>query len=143
MSSRRRSRRDARLARAVDGGYFQAAYRSALEENVQEIKRWERGILLARSKAEQVSDWIAYTAGRGPVLALYVVWFGFWVGLNVGMLRGSRPFDPFSFSLPNDDRLARGHLPSCSSWPARTGSLARLTRAVISTCRTTGSPHQK
>jgi len=56
MSSRRRSRRDARLARAVDGGYFQAAYRSALEENVQEIKRWEHGILLARSKAEQVSD---------------------------------------------------------------------------------------
>jgi hypothetical protein len=31
---------------------------SALEENVQAIKRWEKTILLARSKAEQVSDWI-------------------------------------------------------------------------------------
>jgi hypothetical protein len=41
---------------------------SALEENVQAIKRWERAILLARSKAEQVSDWIACMAGSGPVL---------------------------------------------------------------------------
>jgi hypothetical protein len=29
---------------------------SAVEENVQAIKRWERAILHARSKAEQVSD---------------------------------------------------------------------------------------
>jgi hypothetical protein len=34
---------------------------SAVEENVQAIKRWERAILHARSKAEQVSDWIAFT----------------------------------------------------------------------------------
>ena len=38
---------------------------SAVEENVQAIKRWERATLLARSKAEQVSDWIACTAGAG------------------------------------------------------------------------------
>ena len=72
---------------------------SALEENVQAIKTWERAILLGRSKAEQVSDWIAYTAGRGPVLALHVVWFGVWVSANVGMIRGIRPFDPFPFPL--------------------------------------------
>jgi hypothetical protein len=39
-----------------------------MEENVQAIKRWERAILLARSKAEQVGDWIARTAGSGPDL---------------------------------------------------------------------------
>ena len=70
---------------------------SALEENVQAIKRWERAILLARSKAEQVSDWIACTAGSGPVLVLHVVWFGAWVTVNVGAIRGIRPFDPFPF----------------------------------------------
>ena len=91
------SRRDARLARPVDGGSFRPDAASALEENVQAIKRWERGILLARSKAEQISDWIACTAGSGPVLALHVVWFGIWVGLNVGTVRGLRPFDPFPF----------------------------------------------
>ena len=61
---------------------------SALEENVQAIKRWERAILLARSKGEQLSDWIAYTAGSVPVLILHVVWFGVWLIVNVGAIRG-------------------------------------------------------
>jgi len=68
-----------------------------LEENVQAIKRWEKTILLARSKAEQVSDWIACTAGSGPVLLLHVVWFGVWITVNAGVVRGIRPFDPFPF----------------------------------------------
>jgi uncharacterized membrane protein len=68
-----------------------------LDENVQAIKRWERTILLARSKAEQVSDWIVSTAGSGPVLVLHVVWFGAWVIANVGVIRRIRPFDPFPF----------------------------------------------
>ena len=70
---------------------------NALEENVQAIKRWERTILLARSKAEQVSDWIAGTAGSGPVVVLHIVWFGAWVLVNAGAFRAIRPFDPFPF----------------------------------------------
>ena len=70
---------------------------SAVEENVQAIKRWERAILHARSKAEQVSDWIARTAGSGPVLVLHVLWFGAWVTVNSGVVGGIRPFDPFPF----------------------------------------------
>jgi uncharacterized membrane protein len=68
-----------------------------LEENVQAIKRWEKTILLARSKAEQFSDWIACTAGRGPFLVLHVVWFGAWVTVNAGAVPGIPPFDPFPF----------------------------------------------
>ena len=70
---------------------------SAVEENVQAIKRWERAILRARSKAEQVSDWIACTAGSGPVLVLHVLWFGAWVTVNAGLVGRIRPFDPFPF----------------------------------------------
>ena len=70
---------------------------SALEENVQAIKRWEKAILLGRSKAEQVSDWIAAKAGSGPVLVFHVVWFGVWVAVNAGAIRGIRPFDRFPF----------------------------------------------
>jgi uncharacterized membrane protein len=88
---------DTRLARAVDDGACGPDAASAVEENVQAIKRWEHAILLARSKAEQISDWIAYTAGSGPVLALHLVWFGLWVSLNAGVLRRVRPFDPFPF----------------------------------------------
>jgi uncharacterized membrane protein len=70
---------------------------SAVEENVQTIKRWERTTLLARSRAEQVSDWIVRTAGSGPVLVLHVLWFGAWVTMNAGVIRGLQPFDPFPF----------------------------------------------
>jgi uncharacterized membrane protein len=70
---------------------------SAVEENVQAIKRWESAILLARSTAEQVADWIARTAGSGPVLVLHVVWFGAWVIVNAGLIREIPPFDPFPF----------------------------------------------
>ena len=70
---------------------------SALEENVEAIQRWEGTILLARSKSEQISDWIAATAGRGPVLLLHLVWFGVWVALNAGAVESIEPFDPFPF----------------------------------------------
>jgi uncharacterized membrane protein len=70
---------------------------STVEENVQAIKRWEGAILQARSKAEQVSDWIACTAASGPVLLLHVVWFSAWMLVNVGAFPGLRPIDPFPF----------------------------------------------
>jgi uncharacterized membrane protein len=70
---------------------------STLEENVETIKLWEGAILLARSRAEQISDWIAATAGRGPVLLLHLVWFGAWAAVNTGLVAGIRPFDPFPF----------------------------------------------
>ncbi len=70
---------------------------SAVEENVEAIKSWEQATLLARSKAEQVSDWIASTAASGPVLLFHVVWFTLWVVANAGLIRGVRPFDPFPY----------------------------------------------
>jgi hypothetical protein len=111
MGSRARSRERARSAKKADGESRRPNRSSALEENVQAIKRWERAILLTRSKAEQVSDWIACTAGSGPVLVLHVLWFGAWVTVNVGAIPGIEPFDPFSISLPDDDRVPRGYLP--------------------------------
>lgn len=70
---------------------------SAVEENVEAIKSWERATLLARSKAEQLSDWIASTAASGPVLLFHVIWFTVWVAANAGVIRGVRPFDPFPY----------------------------------------------
>jgi len=70
---------------------------SALEENLQAIKKWERGILQGRSRTERFSEWIAATAGSGPTLVLHVVWFAAWVTVNAGVVPGVRPFDPFPF----------------------------------------------
>ena len=62
MSSRRRNGDKTQRLRAPDGVNHNAKRPSALEENVQAIKTWEHTILLGRSKAEQISDWIACTA---------------------------------------------------------------------------------
>ena len=97
MGSPERIQGEARQASTVDGNTLRPDANSAVEENVQVIKGWEQEILLARSKAEQISDWIASTAGSGPVLLLHVVWFSLWVGLNAGVLRAVRPFDRFPF----------------------------------------------
>ena len=97
MGNPRRSRDNDRLASTPDDTRLRPERASAVEENVQAIKRWERAILLARSKAEQVADWIACTAGSSPVLVLHVVWFSAWVTVNAGVVRGIRPFDPFPF----------------------------------------------
>jgi uncharacterized membrane protein len=85
------------VAGDVDKNKLGQGRSSAVEENVQAIKRWESAILLARSTAEQVADWIARTAGSGPVLVLHVVWFGAWVIVNAGLIREIPPFDPFPF----------------------------------------------
>lgn len=72
---------------------------AALEENVDAIEAWERASLLTRSKTEQLSDWIAFTASSGPVLLFHVVWFSSWLTANAGLLPGVKPFDPFPFPL--------------------------------------------
>jgi uncharacterized membrane protein len=96
MGSQRRSRVKAQPLKDVKGR-LSAERASALEENVQTIKRWERAILLARSKGEQLSDWIVCTAGSGRVLILHIIWFGAWVSVNAGAIPGVSPFDPFPF----------------------------------------------
>jgi uncharacterized membrane protein len=97
MSNRRSRRKTAHIAANHDEAASSPLHSSALEENVQAIKRWEKTILLARSKAEQFSDWIACTAGSGTVLVLHIVWFGAWVTVNAGAVHSIPPFDPFPF----------------------------------------------
>lgn len=71
----------------------------AMEENVRAIKDWEQSALHSRSRAERVSEWITYTAGRGPVLFAHLVWFVGWTAVNLDVVPGLRPFDPFPFPL--------------------------------------------
>jgi uncharacterized membrane protein len=97
MGNRRHVQETARFADNDDRERRDTNHSSALEENVQAIKRWQRALQLARSKAEQISDWIACTAGSAPVPVLHVMWFSAWVTVNVGMIPGIRPFDPFPF----------------------------------------------
>ena len=72
---------------------------ATVEENLGEIKAWELATLHARSRAEQLSDWIAATAARGPVMMGHAIWFAGWLSVNLGFVPRLRPFDPFPFPL--------------------------------------------
>lgn len=99
MGTERRHRRIATSGESIGDDAGHTVTSSALEENVEAIKGWEQAILLGRTRTEQISDWIASTAGSTPMLVLHVVWFGLWIVLNLGVIHGIQPFDPFPFSF--------------------------------------------
>jgi len=72
---------------------------TVLEENVAAIKKWEDGLLLKRSPAERLSDWVTAAAASGPVLMTHVLWFVAWIAANVNLIPRVHPFDPFPFQL--------------------------------------------
>lgn len=72
---------------------------AALDENVDEIKAWERATLHSRSRTEQLSDWIACTAGSGPAMLAHFLWFAGWIVVNAGLIPRVPRFDPFPFPL--------------------------------------------
>ncbi len=71
----------------------------ALEENIEEIKAWERASVLHRSRVERLSDTITQAAASGPMLVVHVVWFAIWIVANLDLIPGLAPFDPFPFQL--------------------------------------------
>jgi uncharacterized membrane protein len=74
------------------------APKSPAEENIRAVARLEQAALSGRSAAARLSDAITTWAGSGTSMALHVIWFGAWLGLNSGLVARA-PFDPFPFSL--------------------------------------------
>jgi uncharacterized membrane protein len=71
----------------------------AVEENVEAIKSWDRALLLKRSQVERLSDGITLAAASGVSMILHTIWFIAWIVINIGLVPGLEPFDPFPFPL--------------------------------------------
>jgi uncharacterized membrane protein len=71
----------------------------AIEENVDAIKSWDRALLLNRSKTQRFSDAITNTAASGGSMLAHAIWFTLWIAINVSLIPGIEPFDPFPFQL--------------------------------------------
>jgi uncharacterized membrane protein len=69
------------------------------QRNIESITRLEENTILKRSPAEHVADRITSLAGSTLFLLIHVVFFGFWMITNVGLIPALKPFDPFPFSL--------------------------------------------
>jgi uncharacterized membrane protein len=70
-----------------------------IESNVERIARMERLALEARSRGERLMDAVVRLGGT-PLFALgHVVWFAVWIALNLRVVPGLAPFDPFPYAL--------------------------------------------
>lgn len=67
--------------------------------NVRTIAEFEDRALSSRSAGERLGDAAARIIGTTTFALAHLVWFGVWILLNAGVLRGFPRFDPFPFSL--------------------------------------------
>lgn len=71
----------------------------AIARNVAQIAKIEEAQIQARSLTERLAHAVTKAAGTAAFAITHVAWFGAWIGMNSGLIRRIRPFDPFPFSL--------------------------------------------
>jgi uncharacterized membrane protein len=73
------------------------------EERVQHRRRIIKSLKTKtdaqRSVVDRISDSMRNVFGSMPFLALNVIWFVFWIVVNLGFVPLLQPFDPFPFGL--------------------------------------------
>lgn len=52
-----------------------------------------------RTASEKVADWMTQTFGSVRFLAINAIWFFLWIVVNVNLIPGVPPFDPYPFGL--------------------------------------------
>ncbi len=52
-----------------------------------------------RSLSQKLADWMTGAFGSMTFLLINVAWFAVWIIINVGLIPGVTPFDPFPFGL--------------------------------------------
>ena len=72
-----------------------------VRKNTAAIAEMQRKVTAARSLAGRIADAITDFTGSMAFVYLHVVWFGFWILLNIGLVHVPHvsEFDPFPFGL--------------------------------------------
>ena len=70
-----------------------------VQKNIESIMRLDEQTSRQRSTAEHVADKITTFAGSTPFIIFHIVWFGGWILVNLRLIPGVSPFDPFPFSF--------------------------------------------
>lgn len=73
--------------------------RKNLEESRDIIRSLKARQDEKRTRAEKMADFMTGLFGSIPFLLLNVVWFVVWFVLNLNVIPGIKPFDPFPFGL--------------------------------------------
>ena len=70
-----------------------------LDRNIHTVLEMEKKTHRARALPERIGDAIAGFAGSMLFIVLHLLWFGGWVVINLRVLHGVRPFDPYPFTF--------------------------------------------
>ena len=70
-----------------------------VQKNIESIMRLDKETSQQRSTAEHVADKITTFAGSTPFIIFHIAWFGGWILVNLRLITGISPFDPFPFSF--------------------------------------------
>jgi len=82
-----------------DASKAPATTHAQAQMNVEAVMRLEAEAIHGRSSAEHLADKITTAAGSSPFVVFHILWFGGWILVNVGLIPGVTPFDPFPFSF--------------------------------------------
>lgn len=86
-------------SRAAATAASPASAMDLLARNVKEIDDLEKASRRAGGWAEHFGDRMADFAGTMRFVVLHVVFFAAWIALNLGIIVGVAPFDPFPFTF--------------------------------------------
>jgi uncharacterized membrane protein len=72
---------------------------SVVHRNIRSLMQVRRREQQARSRSEKIADGVTWFAGSMWCVYAHAVLFVGWIFINLGWLRGVRPFDPFPFVM--------------------------------------------
>lgn len=71
----------------------------ATQQNIRTIARLEREAMELRTLGERVGDAFTRVMGSLTFVVLHVLGFAAWFLINLGLIPGLKPFDPFPFGI--------------------------------------------
>jgi uncharacterized membrane protein len=69
------------------------------QQNIETIAKLEHEAIERRSRSERLSDGFTRIMGSMSFVSLHVAGFLIWFAVNLGLIPGVEPFDPFPFGI--------------------------------------------
>jgi uncharacterized membrane protein len=68
-------------------------------QNIEQLVKRQTAREKKRGWFHKTADWSTRVAGSSSFLLIHLLWFTFWILLNVGDIPGLKPFDPYPFGF--------------------------------------------
>jgi uncharacterized membrane protein len=71
----------------------------AILRNIEAVAKLEASFVKNRSAADKLADWIGSFSGSVTFVICHVAIYGLWILINLKLIPGLKPFDPYPFLL--------------------------------------------